>query len=436
MKGLDTDAPLLPQRWKLKMPNLRQVYILLFSLYWAQGLPVGFMTHALPVILRAQGVSLAHIGGFGLLMLPWSIKVFWAAYVDRLALSSRLGHYRSWIIPTQLSSVLILMVLSFFPIQALDQPGYLLVFFVLLFLMNLTGATQDIATDGLAVNLLKTDQQHWGNTFQVIGSRLGFIVGGGAVLWCLDWLHWQTTFLALASLVFLNTLPVLLYREPTHANSTTRTQTSSVPLLQAIKTYLNYFQSSPELKAWLLVLISFKVADGLSGPLLKPLMVDMGLNFTQIGVYITMFGAVAALLGAGMAGLLLKHYSRIACLMLFSTLKIISLLAYAMIAHGYESHVQIAPVWLYTVNAFEDACSAMLLVVMLTLVMQYSRKQCAGTDFTFQVSIMATVSGLLYLISGFAGDVWGYSGYLSFICVVAMVCLWPIFYWKNKVSSV
>lgn len=46
-----------------------------------------------------------------------------------------------------------------------------------------------------------------------------------------------------------------------------------------------------------MVLISFKVADGLAGPLLKPLMVDMGLNFTQIGVYITMFGAVAALLG-------------------------------------------------------------------------------------------------------------------------------------------
>ena len=53
------------------MLQTRNVYILLFSLYWAQGLPVGFMTHALPVILRAQGVSLAQIGGFGLLMLPW-----------------------------------------------------------------------------------------------------------------------------------------------------------------------------------------------------------------------------------------------------------------------------------------------------------------------------------------------------------------------------
>lgn len=83
-----------------------------FSLYWAQGLPVGFMTHALPVILRAQGVSLAHIGGFGLLMLPWSIKIFWAPWVDRHAIS-HLGHYRSWILPAQFLTVGVLCILSF-----------------------------------------------------------------------------------------------------------------------------------------------------------------------------------------------------------------------------------------------------------------------------------------------------------------------------------
>ena len=413
------------------MLNLRQIYILLFSLYWAQGLPVGFMTHALPVILRAQGVSLAHIGGFGLLMLPWSIKIFWATYVDRFALS-RLGHYRSWIIPTQLSSVLILIILSFFPIQALDQPSYLFIFFALLFLMNLTGATQDIATDALAVNLLKNDQQHWGNTFQVIGSRLGFIVGGGAVLWCLDWLDWQKTFLVLAGLVFLNTVPVLFYREPIHAVKNIADQKTPLSFSQAIKKYLNYFTSSKELKTWLMVLLSFKVADGLAGPLLKPLMVDVGLNFSQIGVFITIFGAVAALIGAGIAGLLLKHFSRVGCFIVFSILKIISLVAYAGVAYSYELNASITPFGLYSVNAFEDACSAMLLVVMLTLIMQYSRKQCAGTDFTFQVSIMATISGLLYLGSGIIGDLVGYYHYLLCIVMISILCLLPIFYWKNN----
>jgi Na+/melibiose symporter-like transporter len=110
-------------------------------------------------------------------MLPWSIKILWAPLVDRFG-SAKIGHYRSWILPTQIFSVLILVTLSFIRLShSAKQIPYF--YFCTAALLNLTGATQDIATDALAVNLLKTDQQHWGNTFQVIGSRLGFIVGGG-----------------------------------------------------------------------------------------------------------------------------------------------------------------------------------------------------------------------------------------------------------------
>jgi len=74
----------------------------------------------------------------------------------------------------------------------------------------------------------------------------------------------------------------------------------------------------------------------------------------------------------------------------------------------------------------------MLLVVILTLIMQYSRKAFAGTDFTFQVSIMATMSGLLYLGSGILADAIGYYRYLCLICMIAILCLFPIFYWKEN----
>src|SRR5690606_13059966 len=114
---------------------MRNIYILLFSLYWAQGLPVGFMTHAFPVILRGVGVSLAYIGCFGLLVLPWSIKIFWTPLVDRHGSSAK-GHYRSWIIPLQWLSVAVLIGLSFLPIQALNQPLYLALLFIMLLLMR------------------------------------------------------------------------------------------------------------------------------------------------------------------------------------------------------------------------------------------------------------------------------------------------------------
>ena len=413
------------------MPSTPHIYILLFSLYWAQGLPVGFMTHALPVILRAQGVSLAHIGGFGLLMLPWSIKIFWAPWVDHFG-HAAFGHYRSWIIPTQLLSVVVLTGLSFLPIQALNQPEYLLAFFVALLSMNLVGATQDIATDGLAVNMLHSQQQHWGNTFQVIGSRLGFIVGGGAILWALDWLHWQSTFLILAGLVLLNTLPILWLKEPQRLKHMLSSTEAGTFRWQKIKDYLAYFYREQNLAAWLAVLITFKIADGLAGPLLKPLMVDLGLTFSQIGIYVTMLGAVAALIGAGLAGFSLKYVSREHALLGFSILKIFTLAAYAWLAVQYEAQRSI-DVWIiYLINAAEDMISAMLLVVMLTLVMQYSRKHLAGTDFTFQVALMATVSGGLYSLSGILGDLLGYASYLSLITVLALLCIFPILRWKNS----
>lgn len=417
------------------MIQLRQLYLLLFSLYWAQGLPVGFMTHALPVILRAQGVSLAHIGGFGLLMLPWSIKVFWAPWIDRHGSRSK-GHYRSWIIPMQLLSVWVLVFLSFLPIQSLNEPMYLLLFFVALLSMNLVGATQDVATDGLAVNILKTDQQHWGNSFQVIGSRLGFIVGGGAVLWALDWLDWQATFLFLAALVFINTIPIFLYREPlkpqlniisSQENDNNHKHTSG--LFYAIRQYLAYFTQTKTLTLWLMILLSFKLADGLAGPLFKPLMVDLGLSFSQIGLYVTMLGAVAALIGAGLAGLSLKYISRAQALVFYSVLKIFSLLAYAWLALQFEAKRPVHEWLIYGINAAEDMISAMLLVIMLTLVMQYSRKAFAATDFTFQVAIMATVSGGLYSISGIVADQLGYSTYLFWITGLAALSLVPILFW-------
>ena len=410
-----------------------QLYLLFFSLYWAQGLPVGFMTQALPVILRMQGVSLAHIGGFGLLMAPWALKALWAPWVDRVGIPA-LGHYRAWILITQLSSIVILIVLSYLPIESLNHPTYLLLFFIALLSMNCMGATQDIATDALAVRSLKAAQQHWGNMFQVIGSRLGFIVGGGAILWALDFLSWQSTFMLLAGLVALNTIPILYFNEGDSARSSV---INAQPVLakQTLRGYLHsyvrYFSQTKVMFLWLLVLLSVKVTDGLSGPISKPLLVDLGLSLSQIGIYITMLGAAAALLGAFLASLCLQRLARQHAFVLFSILKLLTVFGFAGLAQQYEQGQHVAHWLIYVINALEDLFSAMLLVVILTLVMQYSRHSHAGTDFTLQVSIMALVSGVFYTLSGILGDYLGYKTYLMLIGIVGIFMLLPAYLWQR-----
>ena len=91
-------------------------------------------------------------------MLPWSIKVLWAPVMDRME------QYRQWIIGLQLVMCVSLMVLAYFPIDQLQHRHVLMIFFVVLFVMNMSAASQDIATDGLAVRSLNHQQQHWGNS--------------------------------------------------------------------------------------------------------------------------------------------------------------------------------------------------------------------------------------------------------------------------------
>ncbi|MEO6029930.1 MAG: hypothetical protein ABIR79_23945, partial [Candidatus Binatia bacterium] len=60
-------------------------------LYFAEGMPMGIVLDNLPVYLRAHGVSLAAIGVFSSLTLPWTLKPLWAPLVDRF------GQRQHWI---------------------------------------------------------------------------------------------------------------------------------------------------------------------------------------------------------------------------------------------------------------------------------------------------------------------------------------------------
>lgn len=411
---------------------------LLLSLYLAQGLPVGFMTQALPALLRHYGVSLAEIGVSGLLMLPWALKFLWAPVVDQYG-HRRLGHYRAWIIFTQSLTLICLLALAFLPIDQMANPAILWGLFTVLFCLNLFCATQDIAIDGLAVNILKKGQLHWGNSFQVIGSRLGFLIGGGAVLYAIDLLSWKMTFLLLSLGVFLNSIPVVFYKEPLKVQSKiTIDSVAKDSILLKFHQGLVYLWQNTELKLWFFVLLTYKVADGLSGPIIKPMMIDMGLSLAQIGLNVTVFGAVCALLGALLAGLMIRQFGLQSMFVCFAILQSLAIIYYVILAYLFENHILFSQFHLYIANALEEFCSALALVAMLSLIMRYARQHIAGTDFTFHVAIMSMVSGGLYVVSGGLAEYLGYFQTLLLIFFASLCCLIPklkwYFYQRNRIE--
>ena len=89
-------------------------FVLLGTLYFAQGLPFGFFVQAVPILLRKAGYSLTAIGGAALLTLPWALKFLWAPIVDRYY-SKRLGRRRTWILAMQLAATAVLSAIAVVP---------------------------------------------------------------------------------------------------------------------------------------------------------------------------------------------------------------------------------------------------------------------------------------------------------------------------------
>src|SRR3546814_12094455 len=73
----------------------------------------------------------------------------------------------------------------------LDLSQSLRLVFVALVIFNLLAATQDIATDGLAVHLLQGRDRGLANGIQVGGYRLGMVLGGGLLLWIYSLTGWR-----------------------------------------------------------------------------------------------------------------------------------------------------------------------------------------------------------------------------------------------------
>ncbi len=136
---------------------------LLGSLYLSQGLPFGFFTGALPVLMRKQGYSLESIGLATMLALPWALKFLWAPLVDRHGWA-KVGLRRSWILPLQAIMVIALLIISM-----LSDKAAMPVLLGCVFVINLLAATQDIATDGLAVDILSAKERGLANGVQVAG---------------------------------------------------------------------------------------------------------------------------------------------------------------------------------------------------------------------------------------------------------------------------
>jgi len=140
------------------------------SLYFAQGIPKGLLNIAMPAWLASQGMRASEIASYlAIVALPWVFKLATGPLMDRFQFPA-MGLRRPWILGAQLG-----MTLSLCGLLLVDDPlQQMWTLTLLAMLVQAFAATQDVAVDGMAIDLVPESQHGRINAFMSFGKAVGW----------------------------------------------------------------------------------------------------------------------------------------------------------------------------------------------------------------------------------------------------------------------
>jgi PAT family acetyl-CoA transporter-like MFS transporter 1 len=151
---------------------------LLLLLYTLQGVPLG-LAQTMDTILQEKQLSFEEQGVFSFMSWPYSLKILWAPVVDAVFVAS-FGRRKSWLVPMQLLLGALMLLSPPYVRYLLDgnesARPMVVPLTCLFFMFYLLAATQDIAVDGWAVEMLQRHNIGWASTCNAIGQTLGYML--------------------------------------------------------------------------------------------------------------------------------------------------------------------------------------------------------------------------------------------------------------------
>lgn len=347
-----------------------------------------------------------------LIKVPWLIKFIWSPYVDRH--TNSFGSYKRWIFSSELCYAFLIVGVSL-----LDIKTDMVAVAVLILLSFMASATQDIATDALAVRSFDKKNKSMVNSMQSMGSFAGTLVGSGILLLVYKEVGWGVVLPALALFVMLAIVPLMRQKRSTPLISK-HTKASKRDLISFFK----------QKGIWVQIIYLMLAYSGLIGILstLRPYMVDLGYSIQEIGLLSGIIGTGCGFAASFLGGKIVKKYGRYRSRIIFSVMACISALYFLIFSMfencGYSLYIGICLLW---------ATYGISTVIVYTTSMDKSREGREGTDFTIQTVLTHLSSMLLAIASGKVIDTLGITALYGAEVVLAVVTLvYAIFAFRVK----
>lgn len=289
--------------------------------YFAMGLPFVFMNMVAVLMYNGLGVDATTITFWtSLLILPWSLKFLWSPFLE-LCRTKKI-----FVVATQLISGVTFGLVAF----AIGLPDFFSVSIALLAIIAFSGATHDIACDGVYMSELSPVDQAkyigWQGCFYNIAKVVatgglvyvaGLLIehfGGGKgssadAVFAANQKAWMIVLLILGTVLVLLSIyhTFILPAGRSNAVETTEKRTAREILNELGNVLLAFFKKK-HIVYYIFFIILYRFAEGFVMKIvplfLKASVEDggLGLSEKEIGLFYGTFGAGAFVLGSLLAG--------------------------------------------------------------------------------------------------------------------------------------
>src|SRR3954462_12377147 len=175
------------------MTSWRTASVTLLS--FSSGLPFALVLTAIPDWMRRIGMDIRVVGLIPLAQAPWTFKFLWSPLMDRFE-PPRLGRRRGWAAIAQMALLLGILGLAGLG----NRPETPWVVGALALAIAFASATQDIAVDAYAVDVLQPDEQAAAVGARTALYRLGMQFAGSVSITLAGHWGWPAVNLFLACL--------------------------------------------------------------------------------------------------------------------------------------------------------------------------------------------------------------------------------------------
>lgn len=362
-------------------------YFSFSALYTAQGIPEGITFFAIPAWLAMNDKSPLEIAAFlGVIGIPWSFKILIAPLMDRFTLLS-MGRKRPWVIFGQLG-----LILSFLSIGFVDDPlnnptGLMITGFLISFF----GAFQDVATDGMAVDVIPEDEQAranglmWGT--KTIGISLSLVIGTALI----NSIGFTLAIASLSAVVALIMLvPIYITERPGEklmpwTKGKVATESKQTQLRSWSQILKSLYRVVKLRSSMIFVIASFIIGImyGLMDTLFPIFSIqELGWSNTTFSQVFSITSIIAGFLGMFIGGYLVDYFGKIKMLTLY-----LGIIPAVIILFAFSTHLWTNTAIMYGFILIYYTLYTFLCIAVFASGMQLCWKTVAATQFTLYMAV-------------------------------------------------